>query len=258
MGFEARNTAGYGSFHRSGAFRSSPSGSYDLGFEQNVFATGRWLSRGQATLTLPFVETVRGAGGTSDFGGGVGDVRVGLRWDALHSDESPVVPGLAFLAGAALPTGVSPERSSGALGVGATGTGAVQGWGGFALEKTSGAWLALFSGLVTLRAPRDIGGVTSSLPPRWSASLAGAHVWKSGVAVSAGSSFMYEGDASLGGRTVADSSRRALQFSAGVQVPIWRGGRFVGSIFGTPPLPEVSAGELATAGLSLAIVKPLD
>lgn len=263
VGLEARSTVGSGSFDRDGGVRSSPRGAHDLGFEQNLFATGRWLSRGQATLTVPFVETARGANGVSSVGGGFGDVRVALRWDALYANESAAVPGLAVLAGVVLPTGIAPERARGPLGVGATGTGAVQGWGGVAFEKTSGSWLAAFAGLVTLRAPRDVGeaggvgGATSALPPRWSASLVGAHVWESGFVVSAGSGFAYEGDASMAGRSVPGTSRRSLQLNVGVQVPLGRA-RFVGSAFGTPPLPAVGAGELATAGLSLAVVVPLD
>lgn len=261
VGVEARGTVGYGSFDRDGVFRPSPRGAHDFGFEQNLFATGRWLSRGQATLTLPFVETARGASGTSAVGGGLGDVRVGARWDARFSDESAVIPGLAILAGAVLPTGIAPERARGPLGVGATGTGAVQGWGGLALEKTSGAWLAAAAGLVTWRAPRDVGGATSALPPRWSASLVGAHVWKSGFVLSAGLGFAYEGDASIAGKSIPGTSRRSLQSNVGVQVPLGSlgpGVRLVGSLFGTPVLPAVSAGEIATAGASLAVIVPLD
>lgn len=255
-GFEARGTANYGSFDPGGRFRASPEGTHELGFEQNLFATMRWLSRGQGTLTVPFVETFRGSNGTSSAGGGLGDLRAALRWDLVYSDESETVPGIAILAGMALPTGTSPESATGSLGVGATGTGATQGWGGFAVEKTSGPWLAVFSGVVTLRAARDVDGTTSALPPRWSASLVGARVRTSGFVVSAGASFAHEGDASVAGKSIPGTARRSLQLVVGLQVPLGRRARFVGSVFATPPIPSVSAGDVATTGLSLTTIVP--
>ena len=87
-GLEARGSATYGTFDAAGTFRGSPRGSHEVGLEQNLFASARFLARGQGTVTVPFVETLRGSGGATSTGGGLGDVRAALRWDAIHAEDA--------------------------------------------------------------------------------------------------------------------------------------------------------------------------
>lgn len=255
-GIEARGTGGYGSFDAGGRFVGAPGGTHDVGLEQDLFASMRFLSRAQGTIAVPFVETFRGASGGSSSGGGLGDVRGSVRWDPIEADEATLAPGLAVLAGIIAPTGTPPERAADALGAGATGTGTTQGWGGLAIEEISGPWLAALNGIVTLRADRNVGGTRSSLPPRFSTGLVGAHAWTSGFVLSAAASWAYEADASLDGKTVPGTSRRSLQLALGGQIPLGRGARLVASAFATPPIPAISAGDSATAGLSIATIVP--
>lgn len=256
VGVDARAQSPLGTFDPAGRFRSAPAGARELTLEQNVFGTVRVLSRGQLTLTVPFVQTLRSAGTTSAAGGGLGDVRLGGRWDLVDADDARPAPGVAVIAGAAAPTGTPPERASDALAAGATGAGAAQGWGGLSLEQAWGPWLALATGTVTFRAEREVGTTRSALPPRFSGGLLGAHAWKSGVALAAGASYAVEGRATVDGATVPGTARRALTVTVGLQIPAGDFGRFVGSVFAVPPLPAVNAGEAAPVGMSLALIRP--
>ena len=161
-----------------------------------------------------------------------------------------------MIAGASAPTGTPPEKANDVLAAGATGTGAVQGWGGLSLEQAWGPWLALATTTVTVRAEREVGATRSALPPRFSAGLLGAHAWKSGIALAAGASYALEGRATVDGITVAGSARRALTTTVALQIPAGDLGRIVTTVFATPPLPGVSAGEAAPVGLSVALIRP--
>lgn len=86
--------------------------------------------------------------------------------------------------------------------------------------------------------------------------LLGAHAWTSGVAFAVGASYALEGRASVDGVTVAGSARRALTTTVALQIPAGPLGRIVGSVFASPPIPGASAGEAATLGLSLALIRP--
>lgn len=255
-GIEARGAATYGSFDPQGRLRGAPRGTHDVALEQNLFASMRFLARGQGTVTVPFVETLRASGGGSSAGGGLGDVRLAARWDAVYSEDARPWPGVALLAGVSMPTGVAPERATNALATDATGTGTTQGWAGAAFEETRGPWLVAASGIVTVRAERDIAGVRSSLPPRFVAGLVGARAWTSGFVLSLGGAYSIEGDASLDGAKIPSSARRALQATTSLQVPLWSGARLVVAAFVTPPIAGFTAGEGATGGLSLALVVP--
>lgn len=255
-GIEARGAATYGSFDPDGRLRGAPRGTHDVALEQNLFASGRFLRRGQGTVTVPFVETLRGSGGGASAGGGLGDVRLAVRWDAVYSEDARPWPGVALLAGVSMPTGVAPERATNALATDATGIGTTQGWAGAAFEETRGPWLVAASGIVTVRADRDVAGVRSSLPPRISAGLVLAHAWTSGFVLSLGGAYSVEGDASLDGAKLPNSARRALQATTALQAPLGNGARLVLAAFVTPPIATVTAGEGANAGLSLALVVP--
>lgn len=256
VGVDARAQSPAGTFDTAGRFRSTPAGSRELTLEQSVFGTVRVLSHGQLTLTVPFVETMRRTSGSSASGGGPGDVRVAARWDLVDADDARPAPGLAVIGGVVAPTGTPPERASDALGAGATGTGAVQGWGGLSVEQAWGPWLTLATATVTMRSEREIGTTRLALPPRWSAGLLGAHAWTSGIALAAGASYALEGRASVDGITVAGSARRALTTTVALQIPAGPLGRIVGSVYATPPLPGASAGEAAPVGVSVAVIRP--
>jgi hypothetical protein len=255
-GLDTRAQAGLGSFDADGRFASTPSGASDVALEQDVFASVRWLRRGQASVTVPFVETMRSTRGLSTSGAGIGDVRGSLRWDAIYAEDAKPLPGVAILAGVIAPTGTAPEDANDRLGADATGTGTTQLLGGLAFEELSGPWLAYLASTVAGRFARGVQGVKSTLSPRSTTTLLGAYAFKSGVATSLSVSYAIEGRATLNGEVVAGSQRRLLTSTFALQVPILDDMRLVGSIFAQPPLPAINAGEISAAGLSLAIVRP--
>lgn len=251
-GLDARAQTSVGTLDASGRYRSNRT--RDLALEQRLFGTVRVLSRGQIATTVPIVETVKGAESTSAAGGGLGDLQLSTRWDLLYSSASR--PGFALLAGASAPTGRPPERAEDPLGAGATGTGTTQGWGGFAIEHIRGPWLYGGSMLVMMRAPRDIGPIHSSLAPRFTTALMGAHAWTSGLAVSLGASWDVEDRARANGAVVSGSARRALRVTSALQVRLGDEARLVASIYAIPPVPAVTAGEASSVGVSVAVVRP--
>jgi hypothetical protein len=255
-GVEARGAAMYGSFAPDGRLSGKSAGSHDVVLEQSLFATGRFLSRGQATLAVPFVETLRGSAGATSAGGGLGDIRLSARWDLVYAEQARPLPGVALIGGGSMPTGVAPESATNTLATDATGLGTTQGWAGAAFEEANGPWMLVASGLVSMRAERRVADHTASLPPRITAGLVGGHAWHSGFVLSLGASYSVEGPASLDGQRIPDTSRRALQLVLAVQAPLPNGARLVVSTFAHPPIAEVTAGETATTGVSLALVVP--
>lgn len=255
-GVDARAQLTTGSFDVAGRFRTPPRGSRDIGLEQSLFATLRVLERGQISATVPFVQTVRSTETDAANGGGLGDVRGALRWDLLFADDVWPWPGLALIGGVSAPTGRPPERAGDALGAGATGAGTTQGWAGFALEQTSGPWLAGASATVTARAARDVGPHRVALSPRFTAGLVGARAWRSGHALSLATSWEIEDRASVDGVVAVGSARRALRVVSALQLRLGEGARFIGSVYAIPPVPAVTAGEGASVGLSLSLIHP--
>jgi hypothetical protein len=245
FGVEARAHASYGSFGSDGRLSSS---GRDLGMEQSLFATARWLEKGQLTLGVPFLQTWRGAGALSSSGGGVGDVRLSARWE---------LGWLSLLGGVVLPTGTPPERAGDALGAGATGTGAAQGWAGLGVEHWIGFWVLGGSATVAARADRDVMGLRSSLAPRLSASAYGGRAFGSTAVMALALTYAFEGDASIDGQRVPGTSRRLALASLALQLRLNDEMRLVSTVFAHPPIPSVNAGEPAFGGASLALIYAL-
>ncbi|HEX3344475.1 MAG TPA: hypothetical protein VHS09_07865 [Polyangiaceae bacterium] len=125
VGAELRAAALLGSYDTGGRYRANPAGDTEGDFEEDLLGAVRVLRRGQVALLVPLVETQRQDprdGG--HFGGGIGDVNLGARYDFVLAGESRVVPGVALLGGVTFPTGKPPELASPPLAVDATGIGA--------------------------------------------------------------------------------------------------------------------------------------
>lgn len=257
VGTLATGQTSVGTFDAHGHFATLRAGSRDVALEQDLFATVRVLERVQLTATVPFLETFRSAGGVTARGGGLGDVRAGVRWDVVDAGAIRPWPDIALLASVTAPTGRPLEHAGDPLGAGATGTGATQIATGLALERVSGPWLATATTMVTFRTARDVGGASIALAPRSTSSVVGAWVATSGVAVAASIGYAVEPRASLDGVVIAGSARRSLTTMLGLQLPLGRPGRLVVAATATPPLPIVDAGETAALGLSLAWIAPL-
>src|SRR5262249_56874513 len=61
LGLQLRGARIVGSFDSSGGYVSAPDGSTELDLEQDLIGTVRVLGRGQLSLMVPFVQTLRSA-----------------------------------------------------------------------------------------------------------------------------------------------------------------------------------------------------
>jgi len=149
VGLQAKAATELGSFDAQGRYAGSPAGASELDFEQDLFGAVRVLNRGQVAVLVPLDETRRTAQGLAEFGGGLGDINLNLRYDFTLAGASLVVPGIAALVGITFPTGRPPDAPDlRPLATGATGVGAYQVNLGLAVEQAFGPWLMNATGIV--------------------------------------------------------------------------------------------------------------
>ena len=253
VGVQLRATSAFGSNDASGTYVPAPAGAREIDLEQDLYGAVRVLRRGQLGVLLPFVQTHRASGGLSELGGGVGDVNVSARYDPLLARESRWCPGVGLLAGVTLPTGRPPEAAQNPLATDATGLGAVQLNGGLALEQSFGPWSVGVSGLLAWRAPRAVGGTTMELAPQLTLLASLAYAFPSGFSAALVASYTAEDDASVGGRSVAGSSRRWALVSAAIAWPVTDQLFLVGSVFFNPPMSSLGVNQPTTVGTTLGM-----
>src|SRR5262245_43301956 len=121
VGFQMRARSVMGEFGGTGSYAGSPSGYRDLGFEQDLFGAMRLAPHFQIGRWAPFVQTGRQAGGLSGWGGGLGDIAVNARFDAINAGEHGRWPGVAIIAALAAPTGQAPDEGTDPLATSGTG-----------------------------------------------------------------------------------------------------------------------------------------
>ncbi len=252
VGAQLRLGSLVGSFDAGGHYVTPPAGTTEWDLEQDLFGAVRLFRRAQIAALVPFVETRRKAGATTDFGGGFGDANLSARYDFLEAAEKQYVPGIAVLAGITFPTGVPPESASGPLAAGATGIGAFQINGGLSLEKALGPWLVDLSGILAARTSRTVGAVSETEAPQISVLGALTYVTFEGIALALSASFAYEGDATIDGRDAPDSERYALTLGAGAVFPVSDTWRMQTGIAWVPP--GLGRNQPATLGLNWTLV----
>ena len=252
VGIDARVTGAYGSFDPTGTFAATPSGASEADFEQDVFAAIRVLSRGQAALVVPLVETRRTTSNDSEFGGGLGDINASIRYDFIYASESHVVPGIALLAGVTAPTGTPIESATKPLATDATGVGTYQGNLGVSVEKVTGPWLFGATGLVAKRATRVSQGVTESLASQWTALVVAAYTFHSEAALALSGSYTAEGDAVVDGAQVANSNRRLFAVTISGVMPLSDRLRLQAALTIDPPVSSLGENQPA-AGIGATI-----
>ncbi len=260
VGTELHGSVVMGSYDGTGHYAGQASGSGELDFEQDVFASIRFLRRAQAALLLPFVETWRREPGfgqppQSAFGGGIGDANLSARYDFVVAGQSRYVPGIAALAGITAPTGRPPTATNaGTFAVDATGTGAWQGNFGLALEQAFGPWLVNATELFAWRAPFSAQGVDEALAPQW-VTLAGVgYVLPNEMAFGLFGSYTIEGAPSINGVSYPDSGRRVTLISLTGIFPIFERLRLQASLLMNPPISGLGANQTATAGITFTVI----
>jgi hypothetical protein len=245
----------YGSYGATGTFRRSPVGTTEYDLEQDLFGAVRVLQNGQISLLVPLVETHRSAPGTASFGGGLGDINLGARYDFIRTRQLKFVPGVALLGGLTVPTGTSPDAASKPLATDATGIGAFQGNLGVALEHLEGHWLFNVTGLVAKRAAHSAQGVTETLGTQYTGLIASGYTFDNEISLALMGSYSFEGDARINGASAPGSSRRTPVIRALAYVPVVDSLYMQGSLYSNPPVSSWGRNGPAAFGFTLAMVR---
>ncbi len=255
VGLQFRAARVIGSFDGTGRYVSAPSGDNEHDLQQDLIGTVRVFDRGQLSLSMPFLETFRAARGASEVGGGLGDIALSGRYDAVIAGEHRWLPGIAVLAGIVFPTGKPLESASLPLGSDSTGTGAFQGTIGVAVEQIWGHLFANLTVLVLQSAPRHVGSVSETLGLQGTASAAAGYVFDSGGAVALNLVGMRSADAVQDGNSVPGSARNKTLLGVAGAFPLATRWRIQGSLIGDLPLQSLGKNEPATIGLSLLLMR---
>lgn len=259
VGLQSKTATELGSFDATGQYAASPKGASELDLEQDLFAAVRVLDRAQIAFLVPIVETRRTSQGLTEFGGGVGDINLNLRYDFSVAGASRLVPGLAMLAGITFPTGRpadSPHLRP--LATDATGIGAFQGNLGIALEQVFGPWLVNLTGIAAVRSARTVTSADATVHERlatqWTALGAVAYVLPSEAAVALSASYAVEGNAQINGEAALDSGHRLTTLTASGVLPLSDTWRVQGALFLNPPLSDTSLNQTGLGSLLLTLV----
>jgi hypothetical protein len=254
VGLQVRAASLIGSYDHLGRYRPSEQESSELAFQQDMVAALRLLERAQFAVLIPVVQTRRAVAGRSEFGGGIGDVNLSLRYDIIDARRPVAVPGVALLAGLTLPTGVPVESASNVLATDATGIGAIQINGGIALEQTFGGWTVGATGLVAKRLTRDVQDVQQTLGAEWTFIAAGAYTFENELSLASAVSYAIEGESTIDGIEQRDTARRLLTATASALLPLSDPIRLRAAAFASPPSSSLGANQNALAGLSLMLI----
>jgi hypothetical protein len=255
IGLAVRGAGVYGSFDGNRALTGQPSGAAELDLGQTVLVTARLFNTVQVNVSVPFDETWRTASGLSDFGGGVSDMSLSLRWDVVHTGDHRYVPGIAPTVSLTVPSGTPVEFATDPLAASATGLGSTELAVGLALEQLFGRTLVALTGSVGFHGSRTVGGIYSQLGPDVSATLGVGYTFMSGFAVGGALTYLNSFDSTLGDADVPGSARALTQLAVTASMPVRKTDlRVLGSIYFVPPIPGLGQNELGTAGISVTLI----
>jgi hypothetical protein len=251
VGAELRAASVIGSYQL-GAFRSSPPGTPEYDFEEDVFGAVRVLRRAQVALLVPLDETYRRTPTDgAHFGGGIGDVNLSGRYDLVLAGDSLYIPGIAVLIGITFPTGKPPEAATQPLAVDATGIGAFQANVALALEQTFGPWLVNATAIVAKRT--EHGGET--LGTQFTFLAAGAYTFANDVAIALSASYAFEGDGTIDGADAPGSSKSVTVFTASGLWPLNDTYRLLGGVFVDPPVGALGSNQPTQIGATVTAIR---
>ena len=248
-----------GSFDDRGNAARLSHGASELDLEQDLFGAVRLGEHAQFALLVPLLETRRESGSLSEFGGGIGDVNLNVRYDFTFAGASPVMPGLGVLAGVTVPSGTPADSSRiRPLATDATGIGAYQASLGLSVEQAFGPWLANLTGVVAQRTARTVthGNVRihERLAAQWSLLAALGYVFTNESALALSAAYTSEGDATINGTEAAGSKHRTTTLTlAGLQ-PLSDSWRIQAAIFDNPSLSGSSVNQPAIFGGSATVI----
>lgn len=251
LGAQARVSQTLGTYPASGAFYV-PTPGRDSRLETSLFASLRFVERGQVGLLFPLVVDRRRSGEIVETRAGPGDASLNVRYDLVRAGEARV-PGIAAIAGLLAPTGTPTDRATGLLAADATGIGAWEFSFGGSVEQTFGHVVLHATALVGVRTARDVLGLSQHLGPRGLFLIAGGYVFDREVTALVSLSHQSEGDATVDGKTSPDTGFRTTQAAVLFVVPVSDAVRLRASLFAdVPPLGENRS---ASAGSTLSILR---
>jgi len=257
LGVQMRARSVIGAFGGSGSYAMSGAGNRELGFEEDLFAALRLGSRVQVGLWAPFVQTSRQSGGLSGFGGGLGDVAVNARFDAIDAGTRGRWPGIAFLGALSFPTG-QPLDQGGAddlLSTSGTGTGSFEGSLGVAFEEILGQGFVSMAGWAAKRSARSANGVEQSFAPRFSALLTGGYTFGHDVTLGAFASALRQGDNRDANGPIANSGTALVTTGAAFALPFWQMWRLQTTAFIDLPIAGWGQNQTAGFGGTAAVIR---
>jgi hypothetical protein len=254
VGIQLRGQQTFGSHGLSGAFYTAPPRGSDTRLEASAFASLRLLSRAQTSLIVPFVITRRTLDARDETAAAPGDTTLAFRYDFVRAGESRV-PGIAAIAAVGAPTGRPPDAAAPLLAADATGIGAWEGTLGVTVEQTFGRWLVHGTFMGSMRAAREVFGVTQRLGPRGLALLAAGYVWDSEVTLVGTLTHLGELDASVGGERAHGTARRTTQAGATLVLPLSDTARLRGALFADLPFGPLGENQPAGAGLTVSMLR---
>lgn len=251
VGGQLRFAATHGSYPARGTFYGETT-ERDTRLEPSLFATARFLRRGQVSVFAPLVAVRRRSGDIVETRTTPGDANLVARWDLLRSGESRI-PGIALLGGVVLPTGTPADKSTGLLAANVTGTGAWEGNAGLSLEQTYGKVVVHATALFGLRTSREVLGVTQTLGPRALYLAAAGYVFDGDVAILATLTHSSDGDATVAGEVARGTGFRTTQAALLAVVPLSDTVRLRTSAF--TDVPPLGNNRAALAGTSVSLLK---
>jgi len=256
VGLQLRGARIVGSYDSSGQYVPSPGGVTEIDLEQDLIGSLRVFGRGQLSLSIPILQTIRSAGNISgEVGGGLGDIAASGRYDIVLAGEHRWLPGIAILAGVTFPTGKPVESASQPLGSDATGTGAFQATVGLAFEQIWGHIFANVTALALQSAPRHVNGISETLGLQGTASAAAGWVFDRGGALALNLVAMRSADAVQNGESVPDSARGRTLLGLAGAFPLAERWRIQGSFVSDLPFQSMGKNEPAGIGLSVLLMR---
>lgn len=251
VGAQVRLSGAHGTYPTSGGFTTQEPGR-DARVEPTIYASYRFLPRGQVSLSMPFVGTRRRSGAIVETRARPGDLTLIGRWDFVRPGESRI-PGIALLAGVLAPTGRPSDRGTGLLGADVTGIGAWEGNAGVSVEQTFGHVVVHATVLAGLRTPRTVLGLEQQLGVR-ALYLAGVGwVWDDDTSMLLTLTHLSEGDATVDGATAPGTGFRATQAALVMSTPITDTLRLRTSVF--TDIPPLGLNRQALGGTTLGLMK---
>lgn len=255
VGGQLLASGGLGSFDGQARYHGNEPGSYQVDTQFTAFGTARIVPRLQVGATLPLLLAFRGSAGSGDeTGGGIGDLGVNLRYDAVRNRQYSFLPGIGLIAGFTAPTGRSPESSQKDLGADITGLGVWQMSAGLWLERSFGDWLVTGAAWLSLRPSRSIESIDILLAPQGSLLLALGYSFTDALGASLSGTYVFEGDARVNGEVSPSSGRRQTRLNLGGSFSWNDNYRFLASAFIDPPIDTFGQNQIPQTGVMTTFI----